>query len=84
MSILRSSKQKYDFHQIKLETSVIPHFRVILTAKSISGIFLVIWRQPKGQEVNFRVKYILAYVTLHARRYVPAALLQVFKVSFEI
>ena len=41
-SILRSSKQKYDFHQIKLETSVIPHFRVILTAKSISGNFLVI------------------------------------------
>ena len=41
-SFLRSSKQKYDFHQIKLETSVIPHFRVILTAKSISGFFLVI------------------------------------------
>ena len=36
-SILRSSKRKYDFYQIKLETSVIPHFRVILTAKSISG-----------------------------------------------
>ena len=41
-SILRSSKQKYDFHQIKLDTSVIPHFRVILTAKSISGNFLMI------------------------------------------
>ena len=36
-SILRSSKRKYDFYQIKLETSVIPHFRVILTAKFISG-----------------------------------------------
>ena len=41
-TILRSSKQKYDFYQIKLETSVIPHFHVILTAKSISGYFLVI------------------------------------------
>ena len=41
-SILRSSKQKYDFYQIKLETSVISHFRVILTLKSISGHFLVI------------------------------------------
>ena len=49
---------------------------MILTAKSISVFFLVIWRQPQGQQVNFRVKYILAYVTLHA--------LQVFKVSFEI
>ena len=49
---------------------------MILTAKSISGIFLVIWRQPQGRKGNFRVKYILAYVTLLA--------LQVFKVSFEI
>ena len=83
-SILRSSKQRYDFYQIKLETSVIPHFRVILPLKSISGNFLVILRHPQGQKVNFRVKYVLAYGTLHARRYVPAALLQVFMVSFEI
>ena len=34
------------FQQIKVETTVIPHFCVILTAKFISGTNFVIWSHP--------------------------------------
>ena len=41
------------FQQIKLGTTVIPHFLVILTGQSISGI---IFMTLQGQKVNFKVK----------------------------
>ena len=37
---------------MKLETSLIPHFHVILTGQSISEIILLI----QGQKVNFKGK----------------------------
>ena len=50
MSIARSNMS---FQQIKLGTTVIPHFRVILTGQSISDI---IFMTLQGQKVNFKVK----------------------------
>ena len=44
------------FQQMKLGTSVIPHFRVILTGQFISEIMLIIPGHPRGQKVNFNVK----------------------------
>ena len=44
------------FEQMKLGTSVIPHFHVILTKKSISEIILIIQGHIQGQKVNFKVK----------------------------
>ena len=41
---------------MKLGTSVIPHFHVILTAQSISKILLFIQGHLQGQKVNFKVK----------------------------
>ena len=41
------------FQQMKLGTTVIPHFLVILTRQSISGI---IFMTLQGQKVNFKVK----------------------------
>ena len=56
-SISRSGKQKYDFQEIKLDTSVIPLFRVILPEISFSDNILVILDDLLGQKVNFKVKY---------------------------
>ena len=50
MSIARSNMT---FQQMKLGTTVIPHFRVILTGKSISDIFFM---TLQGQKLNFKVK----------------------------
>ena len=41
------------FQQMKLGPTVIPHFLVILTGQSISGI---IFMTLQGQKVNFKVK----------------------------
>ena len=43
------------FQQMKLGTSVIPHFLVILTGQSISEIILIIQDHLQGQKVNFKV-----------------------------
>ena len=56
-SISRSGKRKSDFWQIRLETSVIPLYRVILTEKSFSDTILVILDDPLGQKVNLKDKY---------------------------
>ena len=50
MSIARSNMT---FQQMKLGTTVIPHFRVILTGQSISDI---IFMTLQGQKVHFKVK----------------------------
>ena len=42
---------------MKLETSVIPLFCVILPQNSFSGNILVILDDPRGQKVYFKVKY---------------------------
>ena len=50
MSIARSN---IDFQKMKLGTTVIPHFLVILTGQSISDI---IFMTLQGQKVNFKVR----------------------------
>ena len=45
------SRSNTIFQEMKLGTSVIPHFYVILTAQSISKTILII----QGQKVNFMV-----------------------------
>ena len=42
--------------QIKPETSVIPHFRVILSGKSISCIIFMTQGHLQGQKADFKVK----------------------------
>ena len=44
------------FQEMKLGTSVIPHFQVILTGQSISEAILIIQSHLQGQKVNFKVK----------------------------
>ena len=44
------------FQQMKLGTSVIPHFYIISTGQSISEIILIIQGHLQGQKVNFKVK----------------------------
>ena len=44
------------FQQMKLGTSVIPQFYVILTLLSIFAIILIIQGNYQGQKVNFKVK----------------------------
>ena len=44
------------FQQLKPGTSVITHFHVILTGKSISCIIFMIQGHLQGQKVNFKVK----------------------------
>ena len=44
------------FQQMKLGTSVIPHFYVILTGQSISEIILIIQGHLQARKVNFKVK----------------------------
>ena len=51
-----SGKRKHNFKQIKQEKRVIPFFRVILSEKSFSGIFLLILDDPLAQKVNCKVK----------------------------
>ena len=43
------------FQEIKLGTSVIPHFHVIFTEQSISETILTIQGHLQGQKVNFKV-----------------------------
>ena len=45
------------FQQMKLGTSVIAHFHVILTGQSISEIILIIQGHLQGQKVNVKVNY---------------------------
>ena len=49
---------KHIFFLIKLQTSVIPLFHLILTEKIISGIILMIQIHLQGQKVNFKVKLL--------------------------
>ena len=51
------------FQQMKLGTTVIPHFRVILTGQSISDI---IFMTLQGQKVNFKVKQGTCCKLMHA------------------
>ena len=44
------------FQQMKLGTSVIPPFRVILTGQSISEIILIIQGHLQNEKVNFKIK----------------------------
>ena len=44
------------FQEMKLGTSVIPHFYVILTGQSISETISIIIGHLRGQKVNFKVK----------------------------
>ena len=44
------------FHQIKLGTSVIPHFHVILTGQFIRYVILKLQGHIKGEKVNYKVK----------------------------
>ena len=44
------------FQEIKLGTSGIPHFHVILTGQSISETILIIQGHLQGQKGNFTVK----------------------------
>ena len=41
---------------MKLGTSVIPHFHVILTGQSISETIFIIQGHLQGEKVNFKVK----------------------------
>ena len=50
------SRSNMIFQQIKAGTSVIPHFHVILTGQSISGIILKTQDHLQGQKDNFKVK----------------------------
>ena len=52
------SRSNMTFQQIKVETTLIPHFCVILTAKFISGpTFFLICIYLQKQKVNVKVKY---------------------------
>ena len=44
------------FQQMKLGTTVIPHFRVILTGQSISDIIFMTLGHFRGEKVNLKVK----------------------------
>ena len=44
------------FQEMKLGTSVIPHFHVIFTGQSISKTILIIQGHHEVQKVNFKVK----------------------------
>ena len=44
------------FREMKLETSVIPLFNVILTGQSIFETILIIQGHLQGQKGNFKVK----------------------------
>ena len=46
------------FQPIKVGTSVIPHFRVIFTEKSIFSITLMFQGHSQGQKVNFKVNNV--------------------------
>ena len=50
------SRSNIIFQQMKLGTSVKPHFHVILTGQSISKIILIIQGHLQSQKVNFKVK----------------------------
>ena len=50
------SRSNMIFLKMRLGTSVIPYFHVILTGKSISEIISIIQGHLQGQKVNFKVK----------------------------
>ena len=50
------SRSNMIVHQMKLGTSVIPHFRVILAGQSISEIMLIFQGHLQGQKFNRKVK----------------------------
>ena len=50
------SRSQMIFQQMKPGTSVIPHFHVILTGRSISCIILMTQGHLQGQKDNFKVK----------------------------
>ena len=43
-----------NFQQMKPGTSVIPHFKLILTEQSISEIILLILGHVQGHKLNFK------------------------------
>ena len=51
-----SKSKMFFFQQMKLGTSVIPHFSVILTGQSVSCIIFMTQCHLQGQNVNFKVK----------------------------
>ena len=56
------------FQQMKSGTSVIPHFHVILTGKSISCNIIKNQGHLQGQKVNFKVKQAeIPFLTNKAR-----------------
>ena len=54
--IATKSRSNMFFQQMKLETSLIPHFPVVLTGQSNSNFFLNIQGHLHGQKVNFKIK----------------------------
>ena len=57
IQVQRSISRSYMiFQQMKLGTSVIPHFRVILPGQSISEFICIIQGHLQGQMINFKVK----------------------------
>ena len=50
------SRSNIIFQQMKLGTSAIPHFHVILTGQSIYKIILIIPDHLHSQKLNFKVK----------------------------
>ena len=46
------------FQPIKVETSVLPHFRVIFTEKNITYVIFMFQGYSQGQKVNFKVNHI--------------------------
>ena len=67
------------FQEMKLGTSVISHFHVILTEQSISETICIIQGHLQGQKVNFRVKQGKIYVlTDKARKMCNTAFSWVF------
>ena len=55
---------------MKLGTSAIPHFHVILTGKSISEIILIIQGHLQSQKVNFKIiQEKISFLTSKASSY---------------
>ena len=52
------SRSNMIFQPIKVGTSVIPHFLVIFTEKSISYTILMFQGHSHGQKVNFKVNKV--------------------------
>ena len=56
VNVISISRSNIIFQQMKLGTTVIAHFRVILTGQSISDIIVMTLCHFQDQKVNFKVK----------------------------